>query len=438
MINKRFQFGILFFALFIDMFGFGIVMPILPRYAEFLGATSWQLGLVVSVFSIAQLFMLPFWGNLSDKIGRKPVLMISMLGTAVGYMIISLSHSMKVMLLGRVLDGAAGGNMSVIQASVVDMTKPEERSRMMGILGAAYGIGFIFGPAFGGWASHRYGFAAPMVMAAALAAFNLILIALFLPESKKNQKENKNTLLQKSHAVALSQEGDSGAFGGVVAKSEIQALAQEIHAADNEESPPLKQSSSFFMLWQHIERKNYVIAVLTFFFFVLGFSMIVTLLALFFYHRYRFNEMQTGYVYVLFGVVAIVVEGVLFGRLAKKWGDRKLASIGALLLGLAAFFIPLTGSTLAALVSCLIFALGDSLITPGLPSIVSRSSEEAWQGTALGFYHSAGCLARCVGPVLAGSFLAINSQSDHYALASFWMASGFLLASFTFSLSLPR
>ena len=390
MANKHLQFGVLFLALFIDMLGFGIVMPILPRYAECLGATSWQIGLLVGIFSMAQLIMLPFWGHLSDKIGRKPVLIISMMGTAIGYFIMSMTRSMTIMMIGRALDGASGGNMSVIQASVSDITKPEERSRMMGILGAAYGIGFVFGPAFGGWASHRYGFSTPMWMASGLAAINALLIVIFLPGSKKKKEET------------------------------------------------LKQRTSMLMLWEHVERKTYTAALLTFFFFVLGFSMIVTLIALFFYHRYGINALETGYIYAMFGIIAIVIEGGLFGMLAKKWGDRRLAIVGVLLLVGASFFIPLTASVEAAVVICMIVAVGDSLLTPSLPSIVSRSAKEEWQGTAFGFYQSAGCLARCFGPVLAGFFLTINLQGSHYALASFWIASGFLLISFFFSLKLPR
>ena len=390
MSNKRLQFGILFFALFIDMLGFGIVMPILPRYAECLGAASWQIGLLVGIFSMAQLFMLPFWGHLSDKIGRKPVLIISMMGTAVGYLIMSMTRSMTIMMIGRALDGASGGNMGVIQASVSDITKPEERSRMMGILGAAYGIGFIFGPALGGWASHRYGFSTPMWMAAGLAGINAILIMIFLPGSTKKKEK------------------------------------------------ALKQRASLLMLWEHVERKIYIAALLTFFFFVLGFSMIVTLIALFFYHRYGINALEIGYIYAMFGVIAIVLEGGLFGMLAKKWGDRKLAIVGALLLVTTSFYMPLTASVGAAVIACAVFAIGDSLLTPSLPSIVSRSAKEEWQGTAFGFYQSAGCLARCFGPVLAGFLLTINFQGSHYALASFWIAAGFLLLSFFFSLRLPR
>ena len=213
----------LFLALFIDMLGFGIVMPILPRYAEYLGAASWQIGLLVGIFSLAQLIMLPFWGNLSDKIGRKPVLVISMLGTAIGYLIMALTRSITVMIIGRILDGASGGNISVIQASVSDMTKPSERSRMMGILGAAYGLGFIFGPALGGWASYYYGLSSPMLIASGLAALNAFLLVILFPESQKNRREK------------------------------------------------FEKPSSVLMLLKHVEKKTYLTALITFFFFFFGF-----------------------------------------------------------------------------------------------------------------------------------------------------------------------
>lgn len=399
MTSKHIQFGILFFTLFIDMMGFGIVMPILPRYVEALGAASWQIGLLVGIFSVPQLIMLPFWGHLSDHIGRKPVLMISIFGTAIGYLVMGLTHSIVVMIIARFIDGAAGGNMSVIQASIADITHPSERSRMMGGLGAAYGLGFVFGPALGGWAAHVYGFAAPMLITAGLAMINLVLIFTFLPESLQQKKENN------------------------------------------------EKRRSLLMLWAHVERRTYISALFTFFFFVLGFSMVMTLLALFFYHRYGMNEQQIGYIYAMFGVVAILIEGGLFGVFSKHIGDRFLVignrflvTVGTILLTVGFFLIPFTWGIKIAVIVCLLIALGDSLISPALPAIVSRTVNDAWQGTAFGYYQSAGCLARCFGPLIAGLCLKVDLHRapEHYARAAFWVASGMLLAAFFCSLTIPR
>lgn len=371
------------------MLGFGIVMPILPRYAEVLGAPAWQIGWVMGVFSLAQLMMLPFWGHLSDRIGRKPVLAISMLGTAVGYLIMGLAGSMVMILIGRALDGAAGGNMSVIQASVADIAKPEERAGFMGKLGAAYGIGFIFGPALGGWAAYHWGSAAPMLIGASLAAFNVLLILTVLPEPLKESKIKK------------------------------------------------QERPSLWKILEHVDKKKYLPAVAIFFCFVVGFSMMMTLLALFFYHRYNVNELKVGYIYTMFGVVAIIIEGGLFGFLAKKFSCRHISNVGGIILASAAFLIPLTWNASVAIFCCFVLAVGDSLLTPVLSTVVSQSANEQWQGAAFGFYQSAGCLARCMGPVMAGVLLAFNLQGPHYALTSFWVASGFLLVSFFFSLRLP-
>ena len=394
MTKKQLQRGVLFFTLFIDMLGFGIVMPILPRYGEFLGASSWEIGLLVGIFSLAQLVMLPFWGHLSDRIGRKPVLMISVFGTMIGYLIMGSTRSIIIMMVARVIDGAAGANISTIRAWVSDITKPKERSKMMGQLGAAYGLGFIFGPALGGWASHYYGFSSPMYIAAGLSMVNLVLVATTLSESlEQKQKKEKDSKLP-----------------------------------------------SLFLILEHVDKKSYLPVLVTYFFFVVGFSMVVTLLPVFFYHRYGINEQQTGGIYAMIGVIAIIVEGGLFGFLSRKLGDRLLSIIGTILLAVAFFLIPLTWSISVVVVVCAIMGVGDSLLSAALPSIVSRSVNEQWQGSAFGFYESAASLARCFGPLLAGLFLAIDLHRpiEHYAQTSCWMASGFLLLSFFFSLKLLR
>lgn len=391
MTNKQLQLGILFFTVFIDMLGFGIVMPLLPRYVEALGATSWQMGLLVGVFSLAQLVMLPFWGNLSDRIGRRPVLIISALGTVIGHIMMGLTRSIPIMMLARMIDGAAGGNISVVQASLADITSREERASIVGIIGAAYGCGFILGPALGGWAAYHYGFAAPMFITAGLAAINVLLVVFFLPETlKKQESRSKN--------------------------------------------------SSLLDLYKNIEKKSYIPVLLTFFFFVLGFTMVTTLLTLFFYHRYGMSEQQTGYVYAMFGIIAIVLEGFLFRFLSTYFGERLLGILGAIALTTGCFFISLTGSVASAIGLSLLMAVGDSLLCGALPTIVSRTTHEEWQGAAFGFYQSIGCLARCFGPPLAGLLLQMNffGKRLHYGQIAFWAASGFLLVSLICALKIQR
>lgn len=394
MTKKHLQFGILFFTLFIDMLGYGIVIPVLPRYAEYLGATSLQIGLLVGGFSLAQLITLPFWGHLSDRIGRKPVLIVSVFGTACGYLLMGWFPSILIMMIGRIIDGAAGGNISTIQAAVSDITTPKERSKAMGSLGAAYGLGFIFGPALGGWASHHYGLSMPMFIASGLAVINLLLIMAFLPES-----------LSKEH--------------------------KEHHAVER---------PSLLTLWEHLDRKTYVPALLTFFFFVTGFSIMTTLMALFVYHRYNMNEQETGGLYAMVGVIAIVIEAGLYGALSKRFGDRLLSIVGALFMAVTLFLIPITRGVGVLIGVCAILSLGDSLISPALPAIVSRSVNERYQGAAFGVYQAAGSLARFIGPLLAGCFLAFDlyGPSENYARTAFWVAAGLLVFSLMASLKIPK
>ncbi|MEO6054290.1 MAG: MFS transporter, partial [Chthoniobacterales bacterium] len=175
MTSKRTQIGIIFLTIFIDMVGFGIVIPILPRYAEHYGATTMQIGWLAGIFSLMQFIFAPVWGKVSDRIGRKPLLFISTLGTAAGFYIMGSASTLAFLFAGRIVDGISGGNIGVAQAYIADITEPAERSKAMGLIGAAFGLGFIFGPALGGWVASHYGFGAPMYVAAAMALINAVL-----------------------------------------------------------------------------------------------------------------------------------------------------------------------------------------------------------------------------------------------------------------------
>ena len=393
MSKKQIQITVLFFTLFIDMVGFGIIIPILPRYAEHFGVTSLQLGIIVSVYSLAQFVMLPIWGKLADRMGRRPVLLLSVLGTAVGYLVMGFSRTVSFMILARMIDGGAGGNMGIAQAYISDITTLEERSKAMGFLGAAYGFGFIIGPALGGFFSYRYGIAAPMFLIAGLAMFNLMLIALFLPESlQKKEKKSTEIILPKSN------------------------------------------------LWKHVDKKVYLPVLCSFFFFTAGFAMMSTIFALFVYHRYHLNEQQTGWIYAMVGLIAIVIEGWLFGILAKKWSDQLLAKIGPCLIGIGFFLLPLTSHVTSVVFLCAIIALGDSLVTPALAVIISHTVKSEWQGAAFGLYQSVGSLGRLSGPLIAGCFLALDLHGavDAYARSAFFAAGGILLFAFLCTLKIPK
>src|SRR5256885_13605397 len=197
---KRSPLLVIFITVFIDLVGFGIVIPVLPFYAEGtkFGATPREVGLLFASYSVMQLVFAPVLGRLSDKYGRRPVLLISLLGTSLGFLILGFASTLWMLFLGRIIDGISGGNISTAQAYIADVTTKEDRAKGMGILGAAFGLGFIFGPAIGGILS-RWGINVPFLFAAGLALANAILLYFFLPET-----------VTKDHPARVSAAGGGG------------------------------------------------------------------------------------------------------------------------------------------------------------------------------------------------------------------------------------
>ena len=173
---------IIFFTVFIDMVGFGIVIPVLPLYAEHFHATPIEIGWLTGIYSGMQIIFMPILGRLSDRFGRRPVLIVSLAGTAFGFLVMGWATSLPLLFAARIIDGATGGNISTAQAYIADISTPENRSRSMGVIGAAFGLGFTFGPMIGGIMS-RISYGAPFYFAAALAAINVVLLYFILPES---------------------------------------------------------------------------------------------------------------------------------------------------------------------------------------------------------------------------------------------------------------
>jgi len=181
-IKKRSPLVLIFCTIFLDLVGFGIVIPVLPLYAERFGASPLGVGLLLAIYSLMQCLFAPVLGQLSDRIGRRPVLLVSVIGTSFGFLLMGLSKTLSLLFVARVIDGITGGNISTAQAYIADVTPHSERSRGMGLIGAAFGLGFIFGPAIGGVLSH-VSLGAPFLFASALAAVNAVAIFFLLPES---------------------------------------------------------------------------------------------------------------------------------------------------------------------------------------------------------------------------------------------------------------
>lgn len=369
------------------MIGFGIVIPALPLFAKGsnIGATNEQLAWIVSIYSLVQFVFSPLLGRLSDRIGRRPVLAISILGTAFGFLVIGFAATVTMILVGRIIDGISGGNISTAMACIADSTTKEERSRSMGMVGAAFGLGFVIGPALGGWLLH-FGVSVPFYFAAALALINAILVFARLPE----------TLTPEVRARSRDKASFTEVFRGRCSMITITLISQ--------------------------------IAGVT------GFTVMTALFAIYCQKRYAYSEAQIGNIFAFVGIVGVLMQGGVVRRLLRKPIEKPLAIIGTATLAasMAALAIIPSGSTGSAtaflLLVCAGISIGNSLSTPTLNGIASRSVEPHCQGTLMGLMQGAGALGRFFGPHLAFGLLRFDQNDTTAYGRTAFIASAVLLA----------
>jgi len=394
---KRSPLVVIFTTVFIDLVGFGIVIPVLPFYAEGsrFNATPRTVGLLFASYSLMQLIFAPILGRLSDKYGRRPVLLISIIGTGIGFLILGFAKTLWMLFAGRILDGITGGNISTAQAYIADITSKEDRAKGMGLIGAAFGLGFVFGPAIGGILS-RWGVEVPFLFAAGLCFANTILLYFRLPET-----------VTPDHPARVSAAGGRG-------------FSQLIQSLRN-------------------PRLGFVLSI--YFLFIVAFSIMTTSFSLYTMFRFGYDAQHTGYLFTYVGILAVIVQGGLIGRLVKRFGELPLVIVGALLFAGSLFAIPFvgpqTGGLFALLVGGGLFSIGNSLSGPSLTSLASKSAGPAEQGSVLGVTQSAASLARAVGPALAAVLIhsaiaqrgtdgQTHLMSDHSLFVTFWTASAIM------------
>jgi multidrug resistance protein len=385
--NKKAQLGIIFLTVFIDLIGFGIVIPILPLYAKHFGATESVNGLLVGAFSAMQFLFSPVLGKISDRVGRRPVLLVSLLGTVVGFAIMGFAGSLIWLFVARIIDGISGGNISTAQSYIADITTPEERTKAMGLIGAAFGMGFVLGPAIGGILS-AYSISAPFLFASGLALVNAILVFIRLPES-------------------LSPE----------------------HRVQPEDRAPI---SEVFKHGWHLPA-----LMASYFFSIAGFAMMTTNYALFTHERFGYNQAQNGYVFAFIGIIGALIQGGLLRRLVKTQSEKSLAIAGVALLIIGMACLPTVHTLTTLLIATATIGIGNSFVTPTLNGLASRSAERTWQGRVIGLMQSAGSLARWLAPMLAGRLLAMDVGHSYYGRTPFWVATGVLCIALIITLQLP-
>lgn len=350
-----------FVIIFIDLLGFGLILPLLPYYAKQFNASSFEIGLLVAVYALAQFLAAPILGRLSDRFGRRLVLMISLAGNIFSFVLLGLAANLWMLFAARILAGIIGSNISVAQAYITDVTDESNRARGLGLIGAAFGLGFILGPAIGGLLS-RFGFGVPSFAAAGLSALNLLMVLLWLPESLTAERRA--------------------------------ALAQG-------KRPPLTLNAMLVAL-----RKPVVGPLLhTRFFFAIAFSTFQTIFALWGLQRLNLTAQTTGYLLTYVGFLSAFVQGFLIGRLTRRFSEPFLIFAATILMTVGLVGWALTTSLPGLLVDLIPIAFGGGVLNTVINSAISKSVAPIEVGGTLGLAASLESLTRVFSPTLGGLLL---------------------------------
>lgn len=367
---------IIFLTILVNLIGFGIIVPLLPFYAERFGASPFVIGLLFGLFSLGQLVSAPILGEASDRYGRRPVLIFSLAGTLVSFVLMATAQHLEMLFVARIIDGLSGGNISTARAYVADITEPQDRSRAYGLIGAAFGLGFILGPALSG-ALAPFSYTAPIWAAAGLTGVAMLMAIIWLPE----------TVHRATAAAPL------GAIAALMRRPRI----RRVLAID-------------FIYW-------------------LAFAVFQTTFALFVARRFGFDAGRTGYFFAGFGVLGVVVQGLLIRPIAGRIGDK-----ATFILGLVCSAIGLVGSTMARSVELFAMALvplglGMGFGHPTVTALVSRAARGDEQGRVQGTAAAVESLGRTIGPIWGNASLQRYGDTVPYLSAA-----GFLVMTLILSL----
>ncbi|MFA4938812.1 MAG: MFS transporter [Brevundimonas sp.] len=373
--------AVLFATVFINLVGFGLVVPLLPFFAQSLQAEAWQITLMFSAYSLGQFFAEPFWGRLSDRIGRKPVLLITLIANALGYLMLAFVPNIWLAIAVRLFTGLGAGNISTVQGYVADVTPPEQRAGRMGLIGAAFGLGFIVGPGLGGLLTQpqlgHIGYQLPIFLAAALAALAAVGVVVFLRESRA-----------KADPAA-----PRPAF-----------LAGLKDARDND-----------------VVSRVLIVTLI----YMAGFSAMESVFGLWAESRYQWDAREVGLSFMIVGIVSTLNQGFFAGKLARRFGESRVLAVGMLLFGsslvlqvlapvewfpatrldLGALSIPVVQGWSIPIVMAL-GACGMSLAMPNISAMISRASPPDRQGAMLGLNMASSSVARIFGPMIAGALFS--------------------------------
>jgi MFS transporter, DHA1 family, tetracycline resistance protein len=380
----------IFLIVLVDIFGLTLVIPLQAIYAEKLSATPLQATLLVSIFALCQLVAAPILGRLSDRFGRKRLLVLSQLGTCLGFAIMASAHSLWMLYLARALDGATAGNLSLAQAYIADTTAPENRTRSFALIGIAFGLGFFIGPVATAWLV-RYGYTAPIWAAVGLSALSILGTLVLLPGGPP--------------PVTRATVGPAGQRPSIFAVG----IYREVFAR-----PDLRR------------------LLLQFFAYIFSFSVFTSGFALFAERRFRyegvpFGPREIGFLFAYSGFLGIVLQGGLIGRLVRRFGEAALSRAAFVALLVTYAGLALATNIPLLMVVTTIAAFGNGVARPTLTGLISRAAGAEEQGTVLGVTQSLSSLAMIIAPALAGSLLGLGWLSAWSGLAGLAVVGALLL-----------
>jgi len=353
--------SLIFLTVFIDLLGFGILIPILPAFAtKVLGVDEAAIGIAIASYSFIQFIFNPVLGKLSDKYGRKPVIVFCLIINALGYVIFAFTSSYLLLLFSRVVAGIGGSSISVAQAYIADVTTKENRSKGMGLIGSAFGLGFVFGPLIGGYLA-EYGYMVTGLAAGGFSLIAFVVTLLFLPESLTKSEESIS-----------------------------------------EEQFTKRKLIDFEALKKVFSEPGRAVFIILFFILVFSFANIYGTFALLGIQVYGFTDLQNGYIFGITGLTSAIVQGGLIGYIDKLFSRQNILKTGSLIISASLALIPYGGTFLGLAIISVFLSIGTGLLQPTLLSLISDVTPDNEQGVTLGVNQSLSSLARVLGPLWGG------------------------------------
>ncbi len=400
-VRQRSPLVVIFLTIFIDLVGFGIIIPTLPFIATRFGASPLQIGLLMSVYSFTQFLFSPFWGGLSDRIGRRPTILISLLGCSASYFVFAFARTLPLLFVARALAGGFGGNISTAHAYIGDVTSPEDRSKGMGLIGAAFGLGFVFGPMIGGFlgiVGEKLGSVPPLGLSFSALGVAALCLANF-------------------------------AFAWFALKESLPVELRRQHRAESETARP----GRFAMIFAQIRRPIAGQLIIVYFLSGLAMAQMESMLIPFMAEVYSWGLKLTTYGFAYIGVIMLVTQGYFIRKWMPKYGEANVLVVGLVLFSLSLFAIALSWNIAGMTLAMTALALGNGMMRPPNLGMISIATPADQQGVSMGVTNSLASLGRILGPAIGGVLYDLFSSRAPFFSAGIFASLALLLVVMNFS-----